>query len=171
MTCNHMGDNNPEGVSKEQLRKLAGNLIEGQSTMTLATAQGNAAWAAPVYYVFFKSAFYFFSDPESRHIRESLAGCQASSAIHSEASSWKDIRGIQMSGSLNLVSGKLEAVEAIGKYLKKFGFTKDFFSKDQALDMDAFAKRFNVRLYKFKPSIIYYLDNSIRFGFREEVDI
>ncbi len=76
-----------------------------------------------------------------------------------------------MSGSIDIVTGKLEAVETIGKYLTKFGFTKDFFSKEQALDMDAFAKRFNVRLYKFKPSIIYYLDNSISFGFREEVDI
>jgi len=166
-----MGDNKAEGVSKEQLRKLAGNLIEGQSTMTLATAQKNAAWAAPVYYVFFKSSFYFFSDPGSRHIEESLAGGQASAAIHASAASWKEIRGVQMSGSIDMVSRKLEVVETIGKYLKKFDFTQDFFSKDQALDMDAFAKRFNVRLYKFKPALIYYLDNSIRFGFREEVDI
>ena len=166
-----MGDNKTEGVSKERLRTLTKNLIEGQNTMTLATAQGDAAWAAPVYYVFFRSAFYFFSDPGSRHIQESLASCQASAAIHSDASSWKEIRGVQMSGSLNMVSGKLEAVETIGKYLKKFGFTQDFFSKDQTMDLDAFAKRFHVRLYKFKPTLIYYLDNSIRFGFREAIDI
>ena len=166
-----MGDKKSEGVSKERLRTLAGNLIEGQSTMTLATAQGNAAWAAPVYYVFCRSAFYFFSDPGSRHIQESLTSCQASAAIHSGASSWEEIRGVQMSGSIDMVSGKLEAVETIGKYLKKFGFTQDFFSKDQALDLDAFAKRFHVRLYKFKPTLIYYLDNSIGFGFREAIDI
>ena len=166
-----MGDNKTEGVSKERVRTLTKNLIEGQDTMTLATAQGDAAWAAPVYYVFFRSAFYFFSDPGSRHIQESLASCQASAAIHSDASSWKEIRGVQMSGSLNMVSGKLEAVETIGKYLKKFGFTQDFFSKDQSMDLDAFAKRFHVRLYKFKPTLIYYLDNSIRFGFREAIDI
>jgi uncharacterized protein YhbP (UPF0306 family) len=166
-----MGDNISEGVSKERLKTLSGDLIEGQSTMTLATAQENTAWAAPVYYVFCRSAFYFFSDPGSRHIQESLANCQASAEIHSGASSWKEIRGVQMSGSIDMVSGKFEAVETIGKYLKKFGFTQDFFSKDQAMDLDAFAKRFNVRLYKFKPSLIYYLDNSIRFGFREAIDI
>jgi uncharacterized protein YhbP (UPF0306 family) len=166
-----MGDNKSEEVSKERLRMLAENLIEGQSTMTLATAQGNAAWAAPVYYVFCRSAFYFFSDPGSRHIQESLASCRASAAIHSGASSWKEIRGIQMTGSIDMVSGKLEAVETIGKYLKKFSFTQDFFSKDQTMDLDAFAKRFNVRFYKFKPTLIYYLDNSIRFGFREAIDI
>jgi len=166
-----MGDSKSEGVSKEQLRTLAGNLVEEQSTMTLATAQEDVAWAAPVYYVFFRSAFYFFSDPGSRHIQESLVSCQASAAIHAGASSWEEIRGVQMSGNLNMVSGKLEAIETIGKYLKKFGFAQEFFSKDQALDLDAFAKRFHVRLYKFKPTLIYYLDNSIRFGFREAVDI
>jgi uncharacterized protein len=166
-----MGDNKSEEVSKERIRTLVGNLIDGQSTMTLATAQGDAAWAAPVYYVFCRSAFYFFSDPGSRHIQESLASCQASAAIHSVASSWEEIRGVQMSGSIDRVSGKLEGVEAIAKYLKKFGFAQDFFSKDQALDLDAFAKRFHVRLYKFRPTLIYYLDNSIRFGFREAIDI
>ena len=166
-----MGEIESLGINRGRLRKLAENLIEEESTMTLATAQGNAAWAAPVYYVFCRSAFYFFSDPGSRHIEESLAGGQASAAIHASAVSWEEIRGIQMSGSIDMVSGKLEGVEAIGKYLKKFGFTKDFFSKDQAMDLDAFAKRFHVRLYKFKPTLIYYLDNSIRFGFREEIDI
>lgn len=166
-----MGDNISDGIGKNQLRKLAGNLIKGESTMTLATAQENTAWAAPVYYVFCRSAFYFFSDPGSRHIEESLAGCQASAAIHSGASSWEDIRGVQMSGSIDKVSGKLEAVEAIGRYLKKFRFTQDFFSKDQAMDLESFANRFHVRLYKFKPVLIYYLDNSIRFGFREAIDI
>jgi len=28
-----------------------------------------------------------------------------------------------------------------------------------------------VRLYRFKPKLVYYLDNSIRFGFREEVKL
>ena len=70
-----------------------------------------------------------------------------------------------------MVSGKLEAIESIGKYLKKFGFTQDFFSKGKAMDLNAFEKRFHVRLYKFKPTLIYYLDNSIRFGFREAINM
>ena len=54
----------PEGKSGEpdqkQLKALATDLINEQSTMTLATCSENVAWAAPVYYVFLKSAFYFF---------------------------------------------------------------------------------------------------------------
>ena len=158
-------------ISAGRLRTLARDLIQRESTMTLATAKGDTAWAAPVYYVFFRSCFCFFSDPESRHIRESVAGCRASAAIHASGSSWEDIRGIQMSGTVEMVSGKLEALEIISSYLKKYGFTRKFFSGNQALDVDAFADRFNVRLYRFRPTLLYYLDNSLGFGFREAVDL
>jgi hypothetical protein len=157
------------GPGDQTLQKLAVELIQEQSTMTLATANGDVAWSAPVYYVFFKSCFYFFSDPTSRHIQESLASGQASCSIYANASTWQEIRGVQMSGGVETVAPRLGAIEVIRAYLKKFPFTKDFFKPGQALDLDAFAKRFKVKLYRFKPTLVYYLDNSIRFGFREEV--
>ena len=164
-----MVDKEHTGPDDQALKKLAVDLIEGQSTMTLATAKGNVAWSAPVYYVFFKSCFYFFSDPTSRHIQESLASGQASCSIYANASTWQDIRGIQMSGQIETVAPRLGAIEVIRAYLKKFPFTKDFFKPGQALDLDAFVTRFKVKLYCFKPTLVYYQDNSIRFGFREEV--
>lgn len=156
-------------LSGEDLRKLAEALIHEQSTMTLATTRGGAAWAAPVYYAYSKSVFYFFSDPASRHIQESLESGQASSAIHAFASTWQGIRGIQMSGIIRAVSSPGESLRAIMAYLKKFPFTKTFFSPGQKMDLDGFSKRFKVRLYSFRPDLVYYLDNSIRFGFRENV--
>ena len=164
-----MVDKEHTGPDDQALKKLAVDLIEGQSTMTLATAKGNVAWSAPVYYVFFKSCFYFFSDPTSRHIQESLASGQASCSIFANASTWQEIRGIQMSGHMENVAPRLGAIQVIRAYLKKFPFTKDFFKPGQALDLDAFVTRFKVKLYCFKPTLVYYQDNSIRFGFREEV--
>lgn len=164
-----MAKNERVGPSDQELKKLAVDLIEEQSTMTLATARGDVAWSAPVYYVFFKSCFYFFSDPTSRHVQESLASGQASSSIYANASTWQEIRGIQMSGQMETVSARLGTIEVIRAYLNRFPFTKDFFKPGEALDLDAFVKRFKVKLYRFKPSLVYYMDNSIRFGFREEV--
>ncbi|NQU13198.1 MAG: pyridoxamine 5'-phosphate oxidase family protein [Desulfobacteraceae bacterium] len=158
----------PEHNSKD-LKGLAEEIINGQSTMTLATAEGDVAWAAAVYYVYVNARFYFFSDPESRHIRESLASGQASAAIHGAASTWQEIRGLQMSGNVGAISVGPEAVKAVRAYLKKFTFTTEFFESGQSLDLAAFTRRFRVRLYKLEPFLIYYLDNSIRFGFREEV--
>ncbi|MFH1349896.1 MAG: pyridoxamine 5'-phosphate oxidase family protein [Pseudomonadota bacterium] len=164
-----MSDKESQTPSGQELCKLAEKLINEQSTMTLATAKENMAWAAPVYYVYLRSCFYFFSDPTSRHIVESLASDQASAAIYPTASTWQEIRGIQMSGRIEVVRASLVVAEAIMAYLRKFPFTKDFFETGEDMDFTAFVKRFKVKLYRFNPDLVYYLDNGIRFGFREEV--
>ena len=155
----------------QAIRKLAEDLIAGQNTVTLATALIDIPWAAPVYYVNIEFTFYFFSDPESRHIRESLATKHAAGAIFHQASSWREIRGIQMTGEITPLSPGWEALKALRAYLKKFPFTEEFFDRRQELDLEAFAKRFRVRLYRFQPTLLYYMDNRIRFSFREKVPL
>jgi uncharacterized protein YhbP (UPF0306 family) len=155
----------------QELKIRAEALIGRQSTMTLATSDGSDPWAAPVYYAYHGRGFYFFSDPASRHIRESRASGRAASAIFASADTWQDILGLQMSGAVETVTGRLNALAAVGAYLKKFPFTREFFSPGDLLDPAAFSKRFNVRLYRFRPSVVFYMDNSIRFGFREQVEL
>jgi uncharacterized protein YhbP (UPF0306 family) len=155
----------------QQLTKMARQLVAEQNTLTLATAEGGAAWAAPVYYVFVKSAFYFLSGPDSRHITEALQSGQASAAIHAAASTWQEIKGLQMTGEIHTVKPGLEAAQVLRAYLKKYPFTTEFFKNTPSLDLDAFAKHFGVRLYGFIPSLVYYLDNKIQFAFREEVSL
>jgi uncharacterized protein YhbP (UPF0306 family) len=153
----------------QELSGLAGRLIAEQTTMTLATASKDVAWAAPVYYVFHKAGFYFLSDPKSRHIEQALQSGQTASSIHAPASTWKQIRGLQMAGTIEQVYGGLEALQAMKEYLKKYPFTREFFGKNASLDLTSFGERFGVKLYKFVPALIYYLDNQIRFAFREVV--
>ncbi len=164
-----MNEKNSEKPDTLELRKLAEKLVREQSAMTLATARESASWAAPVYYVFHGACFYFFSSPQSRHIQEALESGRASAAIHPEVSTWQEIRGIQMEGHVEAVSKNLEAVAVIGRYLKKFSFTKQFFKQDQSFTIETFSERFKVGLYKFTPETMYYLDNNIQFGFREVV--
>ncbi len=155
----------------QELNELAGRLAAEQTTMTLATASKDVAWAAPVYYAFYKSAFYFLSDPKSRHIDEALQSGQSSSAVHAAASTWQEIRGLQMTGAIEPVEGGLEALQALKEYLKIYPFTKELFGKSAVLDINSFRERFGVRLYKFIPTRVYYLDNQIRFAFRETVKL
>jgi uncharacterized protein YhbP (UPF0306 family) len=157
--------------SQEELRKLAEELVKGQNTMTLSTAVKDVAWAAPVYYAELAFKFYFFSDPASRHIQEALASRQAAAAIFHQSSTWKEIRGIQMNGSLHPLSPGLESVRALRAYLKKFPFTMEFFGSGEKWDLDGFAKRFQVKLYRYQPDLLYYMDNRIRFGFRERLEL
>lgn len=154
-----------------ELVRLALALAKEQSTMTLATAHDSAAWAAPVYYAFHKTAFFFFSNPDSRHIQEALAGDQAAAAIYPPADTWQGIRGIQMSGRISAVHPGLVGMQAVGAYIGKFPFTKEFFEPGQALDLASFTKRFRVKFYRFDPHLVFYLDNQIRFGFRTEIKL
>ncbi len=153
------------------LKSLTERLLTEQSTLTLATAQADKPWAAAVYYVSRGFTLYFFSDPASRHIQESLKSSQASGAISVPASTWKEIRGIQTSGTISLVPPGMESIQSLRAYLKKYPFTKDFFNSKQELNLSAIMNRFKVRLYRFQPSVLYYLDNHIRFGFRERVEL
>ncbi len=162
---------NGKPSDKLDLKGLTESLLTEQSTLTLATAQGDTPWAAAVYYVNRGFTLYFFSDPASRHIQESLRSGQASGAISVPASTWKEIRGIQASGIISLVPPGLESIQSLRAYLKKYPFTKDFFDSSQELNLSAIMNKFKVRLYRFQPSILYYLDNHIRFGFRERVEL
>jgi uncharacterized protein YhbP (UPF0306 family) len=155
----------------QELTELADRLVAEQTTMTLATARNDVAWAAPVYYVFFNSGFYFLSEPKSRHIQEALQSRQTSSAIHVAASTWQEIRGLQMTGAIAPVESGLEALQVLKEYLKKYPFTKEFFGKNASLDLKSIGERFGVKLYKFMPELVYYLDNQIRFAFREAVKL
>jgi len=76
-----------------------------------------------------------------------------------------------MTGRVQPVEAGREALRALRAYLKKYPFTKEFFDKNSPLDLASFRDRFGVRIYKFIPALVYYLDNQIRFAFREEVKL
>lgn len=159
------------GLSPEEVALRAVQLINRQNTMTLATSAGESAWAAPVYFVYDGGAFYFFSDPASRHIREGLAVGGSSAAIHAPSVEWRDICGIQMSGKLMPVPLGREAATAFGAYLKKYPFCREFFSPGSIMKLETFVGRFKAKLYKFVPGRVYYQDNLIKFGHRERVEL
>jgi uncharacterized protein YhbP (UPF0306 family) len=166
-----MNDSVPASPTTSELNHLARGLIKNRSTMTLATSKGDEPWAAPIYFVFRAGGFYFFSDPASRHIAEALANGQAAAAIHAEAASWKEIRGLQMSGVIESVAPGLDAARAIRDYVRKFPFVGELFKPGDVVDLAGFSDRFRVRLYRFRPTLVYYLDNRIKFGFRERVSL
>jgi uncharacterized protein len=161
---------NPK-TDTNHINEFAKKLLHEKYTMTLATADQNIAWAAPVYFVLDKTNFYFFSDPKSRHVREALAAGQAAAAIYEESSQWQNLRGIQMSGKVKRVPAGSQAGAAVRAYIRKFPLVASFFSENSKIDLSTISSRFHTKLYCFIPGLIYYMDNAISFGFREEIQI
>ena len=147
----------------------ANDLISSCHTMTLATAGDNIPWAAPVYYANVRDFFYFFSSPDARHIQNALAAGQAASAIYAEGGSWQSLRGLQMSGKIIAISDAGQGAKAVIAYVKKFPLVKTFFSGVKNLDLNSVMSRFHATLYCFQPDYIVFMDNSVDFGFRQEI--
>jgi uncharacterized protein YhbP (UPF0306 family) len=142
-------------VGRSEVRSF----LDGQTTMTLAVADGDGPWAADVYYVLRDRAFCFFSSPESRHAIALERAPRAAATVHGAASGWRDIRGVQMSGTVEAFTGG-SAGPARQAYVEKFPFA------GRLLDM----MRGKVRFYRFVPERILWIDNSSGLGKRREVE-
>jgi len=145
-------------------------LVKNSKTMTIATAVENIAWVAPVYYVNIKSQFFFFSNPESRHIKETLLSGQAACSIFEESPSWQSLKGLQLSGCINTLKNPPEAAKIILLYIKKFPLVKNLFSSEN-VHLNDFLNKFHAKLYSFTPDLSFFMDNSIGFGSREKVNL
>ena len=154
----------------EEGRQAALALVQAESTLSLATAGESGPWSAPVYFVCVNGSFYFFSSPQSRHIRQALDSGKAAASLFHPADSWQAIRGIQMTGKLERIRSAALSMKAVVSYLKRFPFTREFFPENPTPDPNAFFSRFKARLYAFTPTDVYYIDNRFGFGTRQRID-
>ena len=149
----------------------AWQLIHDESTLTLATTGEKGIWSAPVYYVFLEGSFFFFSSPQSRHIRQALESGETAASLFSRTDTWETIRGIQMQGTVQPIRNPALSLEVIAAYLKRFPFTRNFFPKDKRIDPKAFLDRFKAKLYGFSPTEVHYMDNRYGFGNRQIIHL
>jgi uncharacterized protein YhbP (UPF0306 family) len=154
----------------DQWRHSAVELIQDQSTLTLATADASGPWSAPVYFVFFDDRFYFFSSPQSRHIQQAELSGQAAASLFADMDSWQAIRGLQMEGAIERVRSISISLSVIAVYLARFPFTCDFFPGNPTPDLEAFFTCFKARLYEFSPKQVFYIDNRNGLGKRRLID-
>jgi uncharacterized protein YhbP (UPF0306 family) len=160
-------------ISDYDLTKKALELIHSQHILTLATESDGTPWATPIYYVLSNKAFYFFSSPDTRHIMNSRVGRSVAAEVHDASSGWSDIRGVQMEGIIEEGGFDMSSTSAYALYISRFAFIKEMgrMPLTPVMSMAALEASFKVAWYKFTPSKVYYLDNSIRFGYRELVEL
>lgn len=149
-------------------RHRAMALIDHQKTLVLATSDQNIPWAAPVYYIHMAPAFYFFSSPNSKHIKQALNNQINAAALFSDADRWEQIEGIQMVGRIEVVTNKMARLKVTAFFLKKFPMAQDLLAGKGKPNLDVSTK---VRLYAFFPERIFYMNNQMGFGSRIEMKL
>ena len=150
-------------------------LITHSAVMTLATRNRESAWSAPVYYLFTDGRFYFFSNPDSRHVQEGESRvCGAS--IFRDDPCFENLEGIQMSGRIAPGGKGMEAAKAALAYCRRHGIKLDIPGDTGSASLPGniltvFASAYHARLYCFEPDQVFYMDNSRGFGNRIQVEL
>ncbi len=133
-------------------------LLVTPRTLVLGRARADQSWTAPVYFVYAHKGFYFFSNPQSRHIR--WQGEVASASLFLDSQDMKGIFGLQMVGRIREVSDKKRQLEMLTAYVTKFNFLESRFARGVLASPRRFREAFNARPHVFVPNGIWMSDLS-----------
>ncbi len=151
----------------EPINELALKLILARRTLVLSVADPDP-WSAPVYYVYEKGRFYFFSSAESRHAAAAMKSGRAAGSIFRDSDDWREIEGLQMAGRVEPIGLGIEGLSAFNSFVTRFPTVKEFFV-GASFDLDQFIQRFRCRLYAFIAEQSFYLNNARGFAKRTEI--
>lgn len=155
-------------ITETRISDLASNFARQCHIMTLGVCSEKGAWTSAVYYIHYNKGFWFFSSETSRHIKDSKKKSgNAAAEIHSDSFDWSEIKGLQMTGRIKRAGISYDSASAFAAYMERFGFVKNMNGSIPESPEDL-ERLFRVRWYVFKPDEVYYLDNSLGFGFREK---
>ncbi|MBM7865158.1 hypothetical protein GTO89_00075 [Heliobacterium gestii] len=148
-----------------ELRRLAESIAAEHRAMALAVVSEEPApgpWLAPVYYIHRDFQFYFFSSPSSRHAAATAeTPVAAAAAIYNEPDDYGAIRGLQMAGTLAVVTDWKERSWATAAFGARFSFFGRFLREPRLM----LELRKN-ELYRFAAQEVYITDNRSGFGRR-----
>lgn len=146
------------------LRERVEDYLRTHRVATLATMAGDGPWAAAVFYASDGEALYFLSSPNSRHCRNLEQDPRAAATIQGDYGDWSEIKGVQMEGNVSRLRGADEK-RARQLYGEKF----PLIGKLGSAPAPIVAALRRVRWYRLKPTRLFFIDNSVGFGHREEI--
>lgn len=145
----------------DELRRCIADYLAQHTTLTLATVGPDGLpQAAPLFYASdAQMNLIFLSSPESRHSRNLAHNPAAAAAIYDEVWEWRAIRGVQLEGRVERLEGE-ERQAALALYRAKYPFIAELARQVE-----------ESVLYRLRPHWLRYIDNSVAFGWREEVEL
>jgi uncharacterized protein YhbP (UPF0306 family) len=151
----------------EELKRQILDYLKAHNTMTLATCAGNVPWAATVFYASDELSLYFFSAPDSRHCENFTANPRVAATIQEDYRDWRQIKGVQLEGSVALIDSVIEKTKALAVYARKYPeVIKLFMDPTSGVFHRAFLK---VKFYRVTPEQVFFIDNAQGFGKRQQL--
>jgi hypothetical protein len=145
--------------ARKQLDLVAALLGE-ETTLSLATtgADGQAC-VAPLFYIVDENlSLYWLSSESSLHSLNLARTPRAAATVYRSVENWKQIRGVQLRGTVSKVTEPEHRAALLKSYCERFKLGR--------------VLRMAIRLstlYSFQPDFIRYIDNARGFGSKFEL--
>ncbi len=146
-------------------RDEALDYLASHRVATLATNGPDGPWAAAVFYINDGFTLTFLSSPRSRHAGDLAADPHCAAAIHEDYRDWPGIKGIQLEGTAHVLTGS-GRISAIARYGAKFPVVRP--GQAPAVIRAALDR---VTWYELVPDRCLFIDNSLGFGHRDEIEL
>lgn len=149
-------------MNEPDVRQIIRTILETQSTLVLSTvnAEGHPE-TAPVFYVSDDQFnLYWLSSTQTAHSVNLDAHDLVSGSICPMIWQWEDIIGLQLKGAAQTLSDERMREQILLIYLRKFQLPPSF---DSVIASST--------LYMLRPSWMRWVNNSIAFGHKVELDL
>lgn len=152
-------------MSVNELRDSVIAYLRAHNVVTLATHGSDGPWASAVFYVNDELTLYFLSAPTTRHCRNLESDARAAATVQEDYSEWSAIKGVQMAGRVFRLNSS-DAARAAELYGRKFPFAAR--GRASTAIAAALAK---IAWYKLELDSLYFIDNSLGLGARQQLDV
>ncbi len=123
----------------------------------------NALRSTPVFFARKNNSFYFISVARTIHAQNISQNPDISAAITQNFYNYRDIKGVQIFGCCREIEGLIKIAQAALIYFSKFSDLKSF------MQPDLIKSTIGIKWYELTAEKLIYTDNTIRFGYKEEV--
>lgn len=160
-----------QAIQNDALYARIGAFLAEHSTVTLATvgADGAPAAAAVFYAHDADLNLYFLSEERTQHGQNLLANPGVAGTIQADGQDWRAIRGLQLRGRAEPLSGAALA-RAAAIYGRKYAFVAALLTGAQGPGVLT-GPLARARFWILRPTWIRLIDNTVRFGFKEEINL
>jgi hypothetical protein len=110
---------------------------------------------------------YFLSEPDTRHGQNLVANSHAAGTIQADGQDWRSIRGLQVRGEAFLLPAP-QVLRAAALYGRKYTFVAGLLSGSEG-PVGLARPLGRARFWIFRPTWFRLVDNTVRFGFKEEL--
>jgi uncharacterized protein len=143
--------------------------LAAHTTLNLASVDESGLPAAAAVFYAHDEAFrlYFLSELRTQHGQNLLANPAVSGTIQADGQDWRTISGLQLSGRASLVKSTIQLVRVAAIYGRKFPFVRPLLEgmKGEKVLSGPLVR---ARFWVIQPTWFRLVDNTVRFGFKEE---